>query len=116
MAVTKPKKAEGNYKRRGDFWVIITHLPGQDKWNEFSIVAGYNFKTDSNPEVTIGDVKFQLFTGSRAWSFSPSEDEKNNKIPKICDENESCWNIFKRYNYHRYIFLDGFQQSLPINQ
>ena len=77
MAVTKPKKSEGNYKRRGDIFAIITHLPGQDKWNEFSIVAGYNFKTDSNPEIIIGDLKFQLFTsGSRAWSFSPSEDEK----------------------------------------
>ncbi len=77
MAVSKPKKAEGNYKRRGDIFAIVTHLPGQDKWNEFSIVAGYNFKADSNPEITIGDVKFQLFTsGSRAWSFSPSDDEK----------------------------------------
>ena len=77
MAVSKPKKSEGNYKRRGDVFAIITHLPGQDKFNEFSIVAGYNFKTDSNPEATIGDMKFQLFTsGSRAWSFSPSDDEK----------------------------------------
>ena len=77
MAVTKPKNSEGNYKRRGDIFAIVTHLPGQDKWNEFSIVAGYNFKTDSNPEIIIGDLKFQLFTsGSRAWSFSPSEDEK----------------------------------------
>ena len=33
MAVTKPKKSEGNYKRRGDIFAIITHLPGQDKWN-----------------------------------------------------------------------------------
>ena len=77
MAVSKPKKAEGNYKRRGEVFAIITHLPSQNKWNEFSIVAGYNFKADSNPEITIGDSKFQLFTsGSRAWSFSPPDDEK----------------------------------------
>ncbi len=77
MAVSKPKKAEGNYSRRGDIFAIVTHLPGQNKWNEFSIVAGYNFQPNSNPDVTIGDMKFQLFTsGSRAWSFSPSEDEK----------------------------------------
>ena len=77
MAVSKPKKAEGNYSRRGDIFAIVTHLPGQNKWNEFSIIAGYNFKADSNPEVTFGDAKFQLFTsGSRAWSFSPSEDDK----------------------------------------
>ena len=75
MAVSKPKKAEGNYSRRGDVFAIVTHLPGQNKWNEFSIVAGYNYQPNSNPEVTIGDMKFQLFTsGSRAWSFSTSED------------------------------------------
>ena len=77
MAVSKPKKAQGNYSRRGDIFAIVTHLPGQNKWNEFSIVAGYNFQPNSNPDVTIGDMKFQLFTsGSRAWSFSPSEDDK----------------------------------------
>ena len=83
MAVSKPKKAEGNYSRRGDVFAIVTHLPGQNKWNEFSIVAGYNFQPNSNPDVTIGDMKFQLFTsGSRAWSFSPSEDEKIVKFLK----------------------------------
>ena len=77
MAVSKPKKAEGNYSRRGDIFAIVTHLPGHNKWIEFSIVAGYNFQPNSNPDVTIGDMKFQLFTsGSRAWSFSPSEDDK----------------------------------------
>ena len=77
MAVSKPKKAQGNYKKRGDVFAVITHLPGQDKWNEFSIVSGYNYKSDSNPDVLIGDFKVQLFTsGSRAWSFSPSDDEK----------------------------------------
>ena len=83
MAVSKPKKAEGNYSRRGDVFAIVTHLPGQNKWNEFSIVAGYNYQPNSNPDVTIGDMKFQLFTsGSRAWSFSPSDDEKIVKFLK----------------------------------
>ena len=29
MAVSKPKKSEGNYTKRGDVFAIITHLPGQ---------------------------------------------------------------------------------------
>ena len=54
-----------------------THLPGQNKWNEFSIVAGYNYKAGSNPDIQIGDLKLQLFTsGSRAWSFSVRDDLK----------------------------------------
>ena len=77
MAVSKPKKSEGNYSKRGDVFAIITHLPGQKKWNEFSVVAGYNYKTNSNPEILIDQKKFQLFTsGSRAWSFSVAEDLK----------------------------------------
>ena len=77
MAVSKPKKEEGNYTKRGEVFSIVTHLPGQDKFNEFSIVTGYNYKQGSNPEVMIGDLKFQLFTsGSRAWSFSVAEDLK----------------------------------------
>ena len=77
MAVSKPKKSEGNYTKRGDVFAIITHLPGQKKWNECSVVPGYNYKTNSNPEILIDQKKFQLFTsGSRAWSFRPSDDEK----------------------------------------
>ena len=77
MVVSKPIKDEGNYKKRGDIFAMVTHLPGQDKWDEFSIVAGYNFKAGSNPDVQIGDLKLQLFTsGSRAWSFSVRDDLK----------------------------------------
>ncbi len=77
MIVSKPKKDEGNYKKRGDIFAMVTHLPGQDKWDEFSIVAGYNYKAGSNPDVQIGDLTIQLFTsGSRAWSFSVRDDLK----------------------------------------
>ena len=83
LVVSKPKNSEGDYKRRGEIFAVVTHLPGQNKWNEFSIVAGYNYKADSNPEITVGDAKFQLFTsGSRAWSFSPPDDEKIIKFLK----------------------------------
>ena len=77
MAVSKPIKHEGNYKKRGEIFAIVTHMPGQEKWDEFSIVAGYNYKDGSNPDIQIGDLKLQLFTsGSRAWSFSVREDLK----------------------------------------
>ena len=71
------RKKRVTTKKEEKFFSIITHLPGQDKFNEFSIVTGYNYKQGSNPEVIIGDLKFQLFTsGSRAWSFSVAEDLK----------------------------------------
>ncbi len=77
MAVSEPLTDEGDYNKRGDIFAIITHLPGQNKWDEFSIVAGYNYKDGSNPDIQIGDLKLQLFTsGSRAWSFSVRDDLK----------------------------------------
>ena len=77
MVVSIPLKHEGDYTKRGDIFAIITHLPGQNKWNEFSIVSGYNYKAGSNPDIQIGDLKLQLFTsGSRAWSFSVRDDLK----------------------------------------
>ena len=77
MAISEPLSHEGDYKKRGDIFAIITHLPGQNKWDEFSIVAGYNYKNGSNPDIQIGDLKLQLFTsGSRAWSFSVRDDLK----------------------------------------
>ena len=61
MAVSKPKTAEGNYKRRGEIFAVITHFTGQNKWNEFSIIAVIIIKLIVILK-TIGDSKFQLFT------------------------------------------------------
>ena len=61
MAVSKPKKSDGDYSKRGDVFAIVTHLPGQKKWNEFSVVAGYNYKTNSNPEIIIDQKNFNFY-------------------------------------------------------
>lgn len=73
---SQPKKAEGNYKKRGDVYAIVTHRPGEKRRDEVSIVAGYTYKKDSWVEVSIGDQKFRLFTqGDGAWAPDKGADK-----------------------------------------
>ena len=64
-----PKKAEGNYKRRGDIFAIVTHRPSESRRDEVSFIAGYSYKKDSWVEVAIGEKTFKLFTqDDGAWA------------------------------------------------
>lgn len=74
---SQPKKAEGNYSKRGDIYVIITHRPGEGTYDEVSVVAGYSYKKDSTVEMKIGDVKKNLFTqDDAAWAADKETDEQ----------------------------------------
>lgn len=64
-----PKKAEGNYTKRGDVFAIVTHRPAESRRDEVSFIAGYAFKKDSTVEVKIGEEDFKLFTqDDGAWA------------------------------------------------
>ena len=47
MAST-PKKDEGNYKKRGDIYAVVTHRPADKTYNVVNFVAGYDYKKNSN--------------------------------------------------------------------
>ena len=64
-----PKKAEGNYTKRGDVFAIVTHRPAEGRRDEVSFIAGYAYKKDSAVEVKVGEEKFNLFTqDDGAWA------------------------------------------------
>jgi invasion protein IalB len=66
---SQPKKAEGDYKKRGDIYTIVAHRPAENRRDEVSIVAGYSFKKDSWVEVVIGKQSYKLFTeNDGAWA------------------------------------------------
>jgi invasion protein IalB len=66
---SEPKKAVGNYKKRGDVYAIVTHRPAEKRLGEVSIIAGYSYKKDSWVEITVGKQVFQLFTqDDGAWA------------------------------------------------
>lgn len=72
---SKPKKSEGNYTKRGDAYVLVTHRPADKVTGEVSFEAGYTFKSDSAPVVTIGGRTFTLFSkGSNAWANDAAAD------------------------------------------
>jgi len=69
-----PKKAEGNYSARGKIWMLITRRSPGPK-DVVSIIAGYNYKADSQVRVVIGLRDFRLFTqGDTAWTFGEADD------------------------------------------
>ena len=73
---SEPKKAVGEYKKRGDVFAIVTHRPAEKRLGEVSIIAGYNYRKDSWAEVKIGKQTFQLFTqDDGAWAPDAGTDE-----------------------------------------
>lgn len=73
---SQPKKAEGDYKKRGDVYAIVTHRPGEKQRDEVSVLAGYTYKEKSTVQVAIGDQTFELFTqGDGAWAQDKKADE-----------------------------------------
>lgn len=68
MAFTQPTKSEGNYTRRGDIFVFVTHRPSEGQLNRLSVEAGYTFEDGAPVEARIDDERFALRSdGSTAW-------------------------------------------------
>ena len=64
-----PTKEKGNYKRRDDTYVLVTHRPTEKKKDIFELRAGYTYKKNSNVLINIDGQKFELFTsGGTAWA------------------------------------------------
>ncbi|MCB2109202.1 MAG: hypothetical protein KDE14_15940 [Rhodobacteraceae bacterium] len=73
---SQPSKAEGNYSRRGDILMQITHRPADNATNVVSIVAGYPYKPDSDVGIQVGGNKWSLFTvEDRAWARDMETDK-----------------------------------------
>ncbi len=72
-----PKKAEGNYSKRGEIFAFITHRTGENIKNEFNYITGYTYKKDYEPKVIIDGESFPLYTeGEVAWAANTAIDTK----------------------------------------
>lgn len=75
--VSQPKKAEGNYSKRGDVFALVTHRPGEKTKNVFSYITGYTYKSGSDVTVDVNNTKFTLFTqNDMAWTPDQSSDDR----------------------------------------
>jgi invasion protein IalB len=71
-----PKKAEGNYTRRGDTYILVSHRPTERVFGEVSLEAGYTYKQGSEVAVDIDGKTFKLFTkGGNAWAEDADGDK-----------------------------------------
>ncbi|GEO80304.1 invasion associated locus B family protein [Pararhodospirillum oryzae] len=74
---SQPKKDEGNYKKRGDIFALITHRPAQNQYYVVTIYAGYAYRSGAQVTLQVDRNSFQLFTeGETAWA----QDDTDRKI------------------------------------
>ncbi len=72
-----PKKEVGDYTKRGDTYVLVTHRPAEKRIGEVSVTAGYAYQENGKVIVDIDGVEFELFTdGENAWAWDKDRDEK----------------------------------------
>ncbi|AIL12486.1 hypothetical protein IM40_01410 [Candidatus Paracaedimonas acanthamoebae] len=82
--VSLPKKQEGDFKKRGKVYAMITHRPSLKSFNVVSFHAGYKFPKNSKVTLSIQAGKhkkeFELFTDNEtAWAISDSDDQEITK-------------------------------------
>jgi len=74
---SEPKKAEGDYSKRGDTYVLVTHRPSLKENDVVSVRAGYEYKPDSQVTVQIGGNTMNLFTkDGHAWAYDAKSDSE----------------------------------------
>lgn len=72
----EPKKSKGEYAKRGDVNLMVTHRPAEKSLHVVSFNAGYAYQGGSEAVVTIGSGEFRLFTdGGVAWAYDAEADK-----------------------------------------
>lgn len=72
----EPEKAEGDYDKRGDTYVLVTQRPGIKELDVVSVKAGYKYRAGSEVSVKIGGSTIDLFTADgHAWARDTETDK-----------------------------------------
>lgn len=72
-----PLKSVGEYNRRGDVFLLISHRPNEDLYDVVTAIAGYTYMPRSEATLRVGGVKANLFTSEdTAWSKNLSTDQE----------------------------------------
>ena len=71
-----PKDKQGNYKKRGESYLLVSLFDGRKP--EISISSGYEYKSGSNVEINIDDKKYNLkeLKGERVWTKTEELDNE----------------------------------------
>jgi hypothetical protein len=76
-ATSSPKKQAGNFKTRGNPYIAVTHAPKSGVHDQVSYIAGYEFKPNSEVQLTVGGQSFPLsvLQKDRAWAKDAETDK-----------------------------------------
>jgi hypothetical protein len=70
-----PIKKAGNYNRRDEPFLLVTHRRAD--LDEVSVSSGYPYKKGSDVKVSIDGRNFTMFTkGERAWALNEAQDNQ----------------------------------------
>lgn len=68
---TKPKSAKGDYSKRGDIFLLVTHRPAESRNGVVIVETGYPYKQGSTVEVKIDGKPFRMWTeGEYAYAYA----------------------------------------------
>lgn len=80
--VSLPIKKEGNYKRRGEPYALVSKVKGND-YEEVSMSSGFIYDPDKDIEVLISKRKFPMFSNEeKAWTYDKNDDVEMVKYMK----------------------------------
>ena len=67
---TLPTKSEGDYTRRGDIFLLVSHRPQDNSIGVVSLEAGYDYGAKSKVTATIGGKSYAMFPdGGHSFSY-----------------------------------------------
>lgn len=73
--VSRPKKQEGDFARRGDVFVLVTHRPAEKALDVVNFIAGYPIEERGEVTVQIGKKSYKLFASAEeAWARDAETD------------------------------------------
>ncbi|WP_292903758.1 invasion associated locus B family protein [Niveispirillum sp.] len=73
--VSRPKKMEGDFTKRGDVFLLITHRPAERSYDVVNFIAGYPFADHAEVTVQVGKQSFKLFSkDEQAWARDENTD------------------------------------------
>ncbi|SDG36602.1 invasion associated locus B family protein [Roseospirillum parvum] len=74
---SRPLSSQGDYTKRGDVFMLVSHRPGDGAFDVVNMVAGYPYADGVDVEVEVGDGTFSLYTeGDRAWTRTETDDRR----------------------------------------
>lgn len=72
---TRPTDSRGDYTRRGEIALFVTHRPGQGSQDVVSLHTGYPYRSGSGASARIKDKSFTFFTSGEI-AFAHAEDDR----------------------------------------